>query len=224
MSWTEIQNNSATSAAGTGTLSCAFTSNVTAGNYLFAASSNYSAFLSTGITDSQGNTWNQIIEYSGGSGAHIELWKAVAGSSAVNTVNAVGQNFSVLGIIEFNPGGGIVTADGSAVMNLNAGSTSMSTGNITLANPTLDLVLAAFAPFGTGYTYTPGSGYTAAVNVGYAAGHTGLLLEYALGVASSPANPSGTVSTSTYWAGVGAAFTSTGSAATYGGACLLAAV
>lgn len=62
----------------------AFTNNVVAGNLLVAMLSHSAAFTINGITDSQGNTWQEAV--TAVSTSQVRIWYARAGSSAACTL------------------------------------------------------------------------------------------------------------------------------------------
>lgn len=81
-----IQATAALNLASTDPTSAAYPGNTVAGNYLYAFMSVVGTTTVTGVTDTQGNTWTQKGQYTTAS-SNIEIWRAVAGSSAANTLS-----------------------------------------------------------------------------------------------------------------------------------------
>jgi hypothetical protein len=91
MAWSLVQSRQQTG-GGTTSTARAFASNVVAGNILIAAISAGGLVGSvpvSSVTDSQGNTWNQVgTATQAPAGDYIQIFYAIAGSSAANTVTA----------------------------------------------------------------------------------------------------------------------------------------
>jgi hypothetical protein len=151
-----VQDNSGYSANGT-SVAVAFGSNVASGDVVLVAVSTYDAETISAPTDTQGNSFTQLVT-AGTSGAAVAaIYAATAKSSAADTVTCNISSTNNIHCHIYEVSGVSATVDKTGTSS-QAGtaltvSTSASTAN---AN---DYVFAYFADNHTAATYTVGSGY-----------------------------------------------------------------
>ena len=184
----------------TATFAKAFTSNVTLGNLLVVWMDDFNTGTTGTVTvsDSRGNTWNQVqTSLAGGSGRCIMFW-AVANSTGSCTVtfNAGGHNFvfPIIQVMEF--GGGPSSPLETSVQA--TGSSTSPQANITVSG-TADLIVAAVVPTASSSTSTT-AGWTAA-----ASGINNSAI-YAVEVAAGTFTPTFSMSTTGGWGVIAVAF------------------
>jgi hypothetical protein len=151
-----VQDNNGYSANGT-SVAVAFGSNVTSGDVVLVAVSTYDAETISAPTDTQGNSFTQLVT-AGTSGAAVAaIYAATAKSTAADTVTCNISSTNNIHCHIYEVSGVTATVDKTGTSS-QAGtaltvSTSASTSN---AN---DYVFAYFADNHTASTYTVGSGY-----------------------------------------------------------------
>lgn len=135
----------------------AYSGNVVAGNILVAGARIGVGALYTGFTDSQGNTWTTVENFTDlNSLTHVTAW-AIAGSSAANTVtmnNAGGSQRWIIG--EYDSAGQTISLDQHTHATGN-GST-LDSGSVTTTVATE--LIVGFAHDNNAFTLTPGGTYT----------------------------------------------------------------
>jgi hypothetical protein len=151
-----VQDNSGY-VADAASVAVAFSSNVTSGHAIIVAQSTYDAQTISTPTDTQGNSFTQVVT-AGTSGAAVAaIYVATAKSSAADTVTCAINSANNIHCHIYEASGISTTVDKTGT-NSQAGtaltvSTSASTAN---AN---DYVFAYFADNHSAATYTVGSGY-----------------------------------------------------------------
>jgi hypothetical protein len=154
------QSNQA-SASGT-SQTCAFSSNVVAGDLLIACVDVFGQAI-TGISDSQGNTWTAIpgtpIEQSTTGPRYTAMYYAVAGSSGADTItvtfNQVSSGSSVIMLAAYTPSGGTAALDTSGTASTTSGaSLTATTGSATYPQDLLVAFIDAFSGITTPCGYT----------------------------------------------------------------------
>lgn len=160
-----VQSGSA-GASGALSISKAFPSPNTAGNFLIAAVHVFNNGPGPGtitVTDSKGNTWTKATgSYTYGSGLGTEqIWYCENCAAGSNTVTATcgtsSSNFPGISIAEYS---GMLTSSSFDAQNHGTGTgTSKSSGNVT-ATGLSDLLIALSDDVTGGSTETPGAGWT----------------------------------------------------------------
>jgi hypothetical protein len=196
--WSRVNGTGATTGSSNAPLQASLS--LTPGNLVVVAMANNGTFLTP--SDSA-NTYVKLGQMAVGT-ADLTLYYSIITAGGTKTIGAASSNVGVMGITQFNPGGGPITVDDTAVTN-NGSSASPTSGNIPCTVG--DLIVGGYGGQSTS-TFSPTSPTVADFNVAEISSHNfaGALL-YNL---SAPANPSvlsGTI-TSSIWAFVGAAFKS----------------
>jgi hypothetical protein len=134
-------------------------------------------------------------------GGSLSLAVTPAGGSTAKYVSAVWDEYA------HTPGATLTVPDGGSV-NTGSGSSSASTGNITLATP--NLVYAVCFP-ATESINSVVVGLTLRGNVAYSSGSTlAIASADVLNAASSPVDGTFTLAGNSYWAGLGIGILATG--------------
>lgn len=162
---TAVQTTGVQSSGQVASQSIAFSSNVTAGNLLvveFGYWSNTGASTGFSVTDSQGNIYTQDVIQGTGGNEHASSWRAIAGSSAANTVTITAldaNHYITIGIAEFSGVNTVAdyTSNLAAWWKLDEGtstSTADSSGNShtgTLTNGPSWFTVNKIGPYGLGF-------------------------------------------------------------------------
>jgi hypothetical protein len=196
--WTRVNGTGSTAGGTSAPLQASLS--LTAGNLLVVAMANNGTFL----TPSDGaNTYVKLGQMAVGT-ADLTLYYSIITSGGTKTIGAASSNVGAMGITQFNPGGGPITVDDTAVTN-NGSSASPTSGNIPCTVG--DLIVGGYGGQSTS-TFSPTSPTVADFNVAEISSHNfaGALL-YNLSASANPSVLSGTI-TSSIWAFVGAAFKS----------------
>jgi len=148
---------------GTTTTVRAYASNVGANNLLTCAiSSGGPSAPASGVTDSQGNTWTQAGTATQASGGdYIQIFYAIAGSSAADTVTVTFPGSSQGDTITIHEFSGNATS--SVLDNTTAAigtSTTPASGALTPSVNGCLLFVAEVDPAADGTTYTAGTDFT----------------------------------------------------------------
>ena len=155
-------SQSAQATASGSSQTCAFSSNVNAGDLLIVCVDVFGQAI-TGVSDSQGNTYTAIpgtpVEQESTAPRYTAMYWAIAGSSAANTVtvsyNQASSGQSTIMVAAYTPAGGVVsldasgTASGTSVTSLTA-----TTGAASYPSDLLVFFVAAFSGCGTPSGYT----------------------------------------------------------------------
>jgi|SRR6185312_16439164 len=144
----------------TGTLSLAYSKNVTAGNFLIAVVTGGGTLTTPTFSDSRGNTWTTDLHTTNAAGNPINMYigHATAGSSAACTVTAsASMSFGSISVFEFTAASPAFST--SAFTHFTTTATSQP---LTLPSPAL--VLTVLRTFCSGNTFTRGTGQKIVVN------------------------------------------------------------
>ena len=155
------------------------------------------AVSSATIADSLSHVWTKAA----GTG-RMTIWYTIVATSSPITVTVTSSQSALISVSlqEWSFAGSVVvasTATGSGT------STAPATGNLTLT--ATSLVVAGFDIAASGLTYTPGSGFTAGFTVNSGSSEP-LATEYNAAQSTTPVAPGFTLSSSSAWTGVSAAF------------------
>jgi hypothetical protein len=144
MATTLVQATAALNLASTDPSVGAYPGNTVSGNYLYALMACVGTETVSGITDTQSNTWSQKGQYTT-AGGNLEIWSAVAGSSAANTVTidmtALPTGGSTFVLCEVSHGG--TTVDGPS--NTAAATTAADPLLLATLTTTAGGIIFAFA-------------------------------------------------------------------------------
>lgn len=150
-----------TGITGSGTsLSKAFVSNVTGGNFIAVAISVYNAVFAnaiTSVTDNLGNTYVlDVSKSSFGPTLSMGIYRAlnITGGACTVTVNCNGAQYLTFGIAEFS---GVATV--SALDVTNSANGTSTTPSVGLTTTDTDVILGVESQNATG-SITEGSGYS----------------------------------------------------------------
>ncbi len=207
MAWSRINSWGNTNSTGSGNISVSATG-VTVGNLLVAVVNNNTSAIAS-VSDGS-NTYTSLGTKTGLNSSVLALYYSKVTTGGSLTITGNSQAFAAIAVIEFSPGSATIATDG-ANPSATASNTAPSTGNITVTVG--DLVLGAFGLSGNnGITSSTNGNFifdstSASANVNGA--HYGAAITYYLSAASSPQNPAMTVSGTTGWSAIGAAFKAT---------------
>jgi hypothetical protein len=148
-------------------------SNVTKGDFLLCiAQMNSSTHPATGVTDTVGSNWQQLLSglmnLGGGSFISVSVWYATAAASGANTVTIApnGGSFhaNTESIAEYSPAAidvfsAFLTGDGSTSVN-------PLVGNAVTTNKAIETLVGWASNLSGGLTGSVGGGYTADVTSG----------------------------------------------------------
>ena len=151
-----VQHNSGSTETGT-SLAVAFTSNVTAGNVLLVAESTYDAETLGAPTDTQGNSYTQLVTAGTSGDSVAAIYAATAKSSGADTVTC---NISATNNIHchiYEVQGITTTVDQTG--NSTVASTSQTVSTSAATTNADDYVFAFFSDNAKGATLTSGPGY-----------------------------------------------------------------
>lgn len=210
-----VQGTGVQSAGSVNSVNKAYASNVTAGNLLVAACVSSQQTMPAGsVTDSQGNSWALDKSQERGASEWVNIFSAVAGSSAANTVtlNCTGSDFQSLAIAEFSPAGGSTWSTTAATrLGPTNSSTGTSQGTLSTGSMTAGadgVVVGGVSHGGSTITITPSSGSQVYENE--SAANMPISMLYLLATSGNAYNPSWTVASSTGgWTASGASYKET---------------
>src|ERR1039458_7844452 len=151
-----VQDNSGY-VADASSVAVAFGSNVTSGHVIIVAVSTYDAQTISTPTDTQGNSFTQVVT-AGTSGAAVAaIYVATAKSTAADTVTCAVNSANNIHCHIYEVSGITATVDKTGTSSMAGTALTVSTSAST-ANAN-DYVFAYFADNHSGATYTVGSGY-----------------------------------------------------------------
>jgi hypothetical protein len=198
--WSRVNGTGATTGSTSGPIHASLS--LTPGNLVVVAMTNNNAFL----TPSDGvNTYiklGQLVV----NPENLTLHYTIVTVGGTQTIGSATSGDGAMGITQFNPGGGTITVDDTAVTNV-ANSTGPTSGNIPCSVG--DLIVGGYTSESTS-TFSPTAPTVADFNVATVSSHNfaGALL-YNLSASANPSVLSGTIPASSLWGFIGAAFKST---------------
>ena len=195
MSWGFVQATGVeATGSGVTSLSKAFGSNCTAGNFLVLGAADYGMGASPTGTDTLSNTYAKAIQ-SGSASESAAILSAHCALSGANTVTyhpTSGTVYPGIAIAEFS-GGGSVTTDNTNT-GATGGGTTKTWNSVTVSGT--DLIIAVMQTgVAAAYPYTAGGGTTLGYGGQYTSGSEGIALLYALNAVAT-ASPAITNSSS----------------------------
>ena len=203
-------------ASGTGTNACTVTLSAkpTDGNTLIAVSLYHTGGThNPGVNSIRqtGGAWTQAT-YTNGCGQYVtEIWYAtnVLNAGTNITVNWIGSNPAAAAVMEYSSLSPVLPVDGVAGNGSATAGTTADTGAIPLTAQANELWIAAVGLNNNGYRLNPArGGFSILTNVlGQVSGYTfNLTILQKIANTAGPANSGGTISASSAWNGVIAAF------------------
>lgn len=210
MAVTIVQTKTAASNAGGTTITALFTNPVAAGNMIVCVITSNGTDTMTAPTDSLGNTYNLIYNDRTVAVPVASAWYAYNITGGTNTVTGhlgganneismiVQEYNSSLGAFVANPLDSFTKARGNSV-NISSGATSPSGASHGLT------IGFGHEGFGSGQTWTVGSGYAGLTSVSTNSGE-GVAIESILGSSTASRTATFTLGTSTAWLGGVATF------------------
>ncbi|MEI6057761.1 MAG: hypothetical protein WCQ60_02200, partial [bacterium] len=177
---------------GSATVTCAFDSNVTAGDTIFVVTAGNASQSGVTVSDTLGNTYNQDVAAGSQDGLAIFSTNSVSGGA--NTITRSGGTDAGLLILEVSgiqPSSPVDVTDGS----LSGGTANAPTANSFTTTNNTDFILSAYSAESIANGGTAGSGYTmAAANnsqdslVEYSAGNSIGSYQPGFSITQSPAH------------------------------------
>jgi hypothetical protein len=157
-------------------LSVTPTANLTTGNRLVVLAGIWGSGNPTasGVTDSAGDTFTEVVHFKGSDGTEMSVWTApiTAGGGTKPTIKVTSSAKGDIGIeaLEYS---GLSSAAGTGAIDQTAtatGTTGSSSGTVTSAatpatTAASELVLGFYVDSGFGDTLSPGTGFTRRANV-----------------------------------------------------------
>lgn len=210
MSFTRIQGTGAKSTTST-TSQSATLAGVTAGHALFVVADcyvNIGGAPTTTIADSQGNTWLTAVSNPAvyiGTAARTTVFYSIVttGGTVTVTVTSSVAGSVALSLEEWSFAGPL-GVESTATGTSSGFSSAAVTGSLSLTGT--DLVVAGFDILTSGLTYTPSSGFTAGYTTNAGNPSQPFATEYNAAQSATPVAPGFTLSSTTLWSGVSAAF------------------
>jgi hypothetical protein len=201
--WEFIQKATAQPASATSSIEAAFPNPVTAGN-LIAAVVTSEASITPNFTDTASDSYATAVQEDNIS--VLGYTKATASGSLTVTASIGSSTPLSLAIGEWKPPLGSIFSLGNIENGNVNGSTAVSIGPVTTTLPSA--VILGVNLGGNNPTITPGSGMTLRANQPGAGLSPGVFIQDNLAASSSPVSLAATLSSSTNWFAVAAAFPS----------------
>lgn len=185
--WTSVNGGSNDTGSGATSVAVTTTWSVAVGDLIVVCLSQFGGLTSgLSISDSGGNSWSQVVNYTG-EGMIQTVWTTTVttGGTLTITCTATTPAFLTLLVNEFSCAGTIGAAE--SLVHNNGPSTPASPGTITASET--DLLLAYVSTSGQGgNAITISSGFTVASNAVTASAHSDAALGYA-SIRQGPGRP-----------------------------------
>jgi hypothetical protein len=197
--WTRVNGTGATTGSTSGPLRASLS--LTPGNLVVVAMTNTGAFL---VPTDGVNDYIELDQFLLNP-EHMSMYYTIVTVGGTQTIGSAASNNGMMGITQFNPGGGTISVDGTAVIK-NSSGTGPSSGNIPCTVG--DLIVGGYTSESTS-TFSPTAPTLADFNVANLTNsHFAGALLYNLDASANPAVLSGTI-TASVWGFIGVPFKST---------------